>query len=292
MAVTESRIIPLDIKRLFLTFLQAYFSTSYKYAWDYDVRKTKIIIADKNAVDIGIATKKPAIILARGPLSWAYATRAQSGLNTKSLTTFGPIPVQGTIPNADLFGRDVKTDILYGNVTFNVLSKNGIDAEIIANEVFIALTGNQDTLRKNGIRRFTSMTLGAENTLRADSETRLVGVPISVSFETQESIVHVERYNNLYARVSGNTTFEIFESADFTVTDEGTSLTLLTGPLPDGYNLVIDYRDAITLTSMLDIQLLPSSDPLVYSVPDGGKILGYYNMLNDIQQTIDIKEPY
>ena len=289
MAITENRIIPLDIKRMFLMFLQAYFSTTFKYTWDYDVRKTKIIIADKNAIDIGVATKKPAIILSRGNLSWAYAARGQSGLNTKSLDVYGPIPLQGSIPNANMFSKDIKTDILYGSITLNILSKNGIDAEMIANEVFVTLTGNQDLLRTRGIRRFTGMTLGAENTIRADAETRLVGVPISLSFETQESIVKVERFNNLYARVVDNTTTEIYETSDYAVTDNGTSITMVNGPLPTSAGVVIDYRDAITLESKTGIELTLTDD-IVYTLPLGGKILGYYDMLTDIKSTTTLME--
>lgn len=59
----------LSLKRLFLSFLQTYYSTHLRYKWDQNPQLTEIVIADKYAVDLGVASKRPSIILDRGSIS-------------------------------------------------------------------------------------------------------------------------------------------------------------------------------------------------------------------------------
>ena len=58
--------VSLDIKYLFLNFVQQFFAEQTKYKWTKNVQTTKLIIADKNTIDIGVATRRPSIILNRG----------------------------------------------------------------------------------------------------------------------------------------------------------------------------------------------------------------------------------
>ena len=123
-------------------------------------KNTKIIIADKNSTDIGVATKKPALILSRNPLSWGYVVRGQSATNA---TNNGIIPLSGSAMPGNIFVAEPKTDLLYGSVTFNALSKNGVQAEAIANDIFVALTGMSKEFYKSGIFKFTGMNIGSES---------------------------------------------------------------------------------------------------------------------------------
>lgn len=59
----------LRVKYIFLSFLQQYYSGHPKYTWNEDPRHTKIVIADKYALNLGIAAMRPSIILDRGPIS-------------------------------------------------------------------------------------------------------------------------------------------------------------------------------------------------------------------------------
>lgn len=57
-----------DIKHIFLSFAQEYFSDSLatSYEWNINPVETEIVIADKYAIDIGVAVKRPSIIVSRG----------------------------------------------------------------------------------------------------------------------------------------------------------------------------------------------------------------------------------
>jgi hypothetical protein len=281
-SITNYKNIPLEIKKVFLTFAQAYFAESFKFKWDKDVRVTKIIIADRNAIDLGVATKKPALILSRNPVSWGYVIRGQSGLNSVNLQN-EVIPLHGGPLNANLFAKESRTDLLYGSVTFNALSKNGVQAEMIANDIFVALTGMTNELRKAGIFKFTGMSIGGETILRTDSEIRLIGVPVTVNFLTQEFIVKAERFNNVYGFYNNQ---EIFETLDFEVVSNGTAIKINFNK-DANIPITIDYTDAITLQSVTGVELIATSDPTIFSIPNGGKILGYYDILRDLEITIN-----
>jgi len=58
--------ISIRAKYVFLSFLQHYFSGHNKYTWTQSPKTTDIIIADKYAVEMGVAAMRPSIILDRG----------------------------------------------------------------------------------------------------------------------------------------------------------------------------------------------------------------------------------
>lgn len=283
--ISVAKNIPLDIKYIFLRFAQAYFSESSKFKWDYDVTKTKIIIADRNAVELGVATLKPAIILTRGPLNWGYVVRGQSGMNAVNVADGKMTSISNDGAHVNIWNIDPKTDLMYGSVTFTILSKNGIQAEAIANDLFVALTGYRQELTAAGIYKFTGMGIGSETILRADVENRLIGVPINISFITKENILRSVRNYNVYTYQNGS---EIFEGSDYEVVGNGTQIKLST--VAGSSTFTIDYRDAITLESKTNITVLPTEDTQTYLVPDGGKILGYYDILRDINYKVREQE--
>ena len=60
--------VTLDVKHIFLSFLQKFFEKQDRYKWSSDIRTSKVIIADKNAIDLGVVERRPSIILSRGNL--------------------------------------------------------------------------------------------------------------------------------------------------------------------------------------------------------------------------------
>lgn len=286
MSLSEYKNIPLYYKKLFLTFAQAYFSESYLFKWDPDIRLTKIIIADRFAIDLGKDLPMPALVLSRNQMGWGYVVRAQSAFNSANIDSNGITPLSNIIPNASYFAKNSKTDLLSSSITFTALSKNGIQAEMIANDIFVAITGMADALRAAGIFKITGMSIGAETLLKSDSEIRIVAVPINISFLTQELINITEKYYNIYVYTDRT---ELYETVDFIVTDNGTKIKFLT-QTEITTDVKIDYTDAITLESNTGITLIPTSDFNVFLIPDNGKVLGYYDLLYDInivENTLD-----
>ena len=78
-AVTTGNI-SLDIKYVFISFAQQFFATHSKYTWNSELLKTKLVIVDKNAVDLEIVEKRPAIIVSRGSMAWTNTNPGQRGV--------------------------------------------------------------------------------------------------------------------------------------------------------------------------------------------------------------------
>ena len=74
--------ISLDIKYIFLNFAQKFFAQNSKFKWTKNVQTSKIIIADKNSIDLGVVTRRPSIILNRGGFGWTYSIRGQKGIGS------------------------------------------------------------------------------------------------------------------------------------------------------------------------------------------------------------------
>lgn len=275
--------IVLNLKYTFLNFLQALFSLDPVYTWDPDVQKTKIIIADRHAVDIGVAVHRPSIILQRGEVGWTYSVRGQDATNAimnyngKSLQNlFAHTPAVSDPSNVRTY-----TDLLRGFVVFNVVSKNGIQAEIIADKLFKNLTGYKEELRKSGIRQVSNLTMSQEQIIRANSEIELIGVQVSLGFLQQIHIIKDEKNYNCYAYIGER---EVFENHDYLVTDSGTSITFWEVPENP---VTIDYTEAITLESRTGIALIPTGNPKVFLIPGGEAVAGYYILNADMVLNVE-----
>ena len=112
------------IKRVFLSFAQQYFLTKVpNYKWTSGI-DTKIIIADKSAENIDPHEMRPMIILSRGAYGWEKTSIGQ-------------------MKNTNVFGDRFSTtfnDLIRGAVTFNCIARHGLQAEELANFLFIALS--------------------------------------------------------------------------------------------------------------------------------------------------------
>jgi|GEM_PF-4772723 len=258
----------LNIKYVFLHFLQALFSNDHIYTWDPDVQKTNIIIADRHAIDIGVAVFRPSIILQRGDVSWTYSVRGQDATN--ALINYNDKNLQ-SVGNKGYLNK-AYTDLLRGQIVFNIVSKNGIQAEIIAEKVFKNLTGYKDELRKAGIKLINNLSISQEQIIKNSSEIDLVGIQIYLGFIQQLYIVKDEKNYNAYLYINDT---EIFENHDYTIIDNGTKIKLR--EVKEGI-LKLDYIDTLTLESRIGVELLSTTDPLIYLIPNSGSILGYYKI--------------
>jgi|SaaInlV_200m_DNA_2_1039689.scaffolds.fasta_scaffold00814_23 hypothetical protein len=191
--------VSLDIKQIFTSFCQQYFGDHSKFLWNEDLRSTAIVIADKNAIDLGIIERIPGILVSRGGMQWAFSPGQDPGLGSKSDgfgTEDGKQTIKGPLYNNAGSGKRY-TDIVRGTVVFNCISKNGLQAEEIASELFMALTAYKTEIYKHGISRLEGLALGEEQILRSNSDVELTVVPVRLTFSSQRSIAPSETSYNL-----------------------------------------------------------------------------------------------
>lgn len=267
----------LDVKRLFLSFAQAVFSNNIQFRWDPDLKKTDIIIVDRNAVDLGVVVKRPTIVLQRGAFSWMYAVRGQDGTNAVGFNDKFLADNTG-YPNT--IRSKVYTDLLRCTLSFFCLAKDGIQAEIIANHLFIALTAARDDFRKLGVQNITGLSMSEEQIVKQSSTLEYSGIQIQIGFTIQPTITVEDRLNNCYIYIE-NDLFS--EQTDFSIEDLGTKVVFKEVP---SETPKIDYIDAITLETVNAVNLVPTSDPKEFLVPDGQAIAGFYKILNNIELDI------
>jgi len=269
----------LDVKHLFLSFAQAVFSNHIQFKWSPDLKQTGIIIVDRNAIDLGVVVKRPTIVLQRGAFSWMYAVRGQDGSNAVGFNDKF-LKSNSGYPNS--ISSKVYTDLLRCTLSFFCLAKDGIQAEIIANHLFIALTAARDDFRKIGVQNITGLSMSEEQIVKQSSTIEYSGIQIQIGFTIQPTIVVEDRLNNCYVYVD-NTLFS--EQIDFNVEDLGTKIVFKDIPseIPK-----IDYIDAITLEAVNNASLVPTNNEKEFLVPNGRAIAGFYKILNNID--IDITQ--
>jgi hypothetical protein len=273
------------IKHTFLSFAQGFFSLDDRFTWVLDPRQTKIIIADKFAVDLGVIEKRPAIILSRGGFGWTDSIRGQDGVNSvlsnKRVETLFPSP------SGDRDGEFIFTDFLRGSITYNVLSKNGIEAEEIANRLFIALSGYKKSLRKYGIHKTSNISIGDERIVKTTSEIEAMGITVSLGFMAQRSLSAALKLNNIEivqqipkVTTTGTVPFDIklTENIDYRVINNGTQIQFVNPPAVDTISLTATFVDAITLNTVVS-SLVGDIDGVnrVFTL-SGGTVHGYYTL--------------
>lgn len=274
------RNVSIRTKYIFLSFLQQFFSGHNKFTWTKDPRTTKIIIADKYAVEMGVAAKKPSIILDRGSFGWTGSYRNEAmPLNDgvfKNAGNWDMVPKM----SAEMRKNYKLTDLLRGSITFNVITKEPYDADLLANEVFYQLTGYREWFKEKGIHKMEGLSVGKESVIRVSSaEIEATIVPVSFSFTKQESVILGQRLFNGRVYKDDN---EIYENIDFVFGINGTSVEIAT-PLKSGETLTIDYIDAITLDAIEGAELIPVSGSVTeYTIPNNGVVYGYYKVAEDI----------
>lgn len=120
--------------RLFTKFLQVVFATFEKgaYRWNADERNSDITISDQNPIDKEVVEKRPAIIISRGPAAFANISLDQFAGPLLTWPNGSAQPPNFT-PNDDpVTGAMRHTDLMSASMTYNCLSREGIEAQRIA----------------------------------------------------------------------------------------------------------------------------------------------------------------
>jgi len=162
-------------KDLILEFLQDMFSQQdlydgkNDYVWSPDPEESKILIADAYTEDLETAEMRPAIVLRRGPIRWM-----QTSIDQRANVDFRT-------------GRRTFQDLLASDLTAECLSRNGLEAELLADIVFQGIQIFASTIRHRGAFEVDSVAIGPETLIQGDSQQDLSAVPVGIRLLLQKS---------------------------------------------------------------------------------------------------------
>jgi hypothetical protein len=217
--------VSVDVKRVFLSFIQQYYAEHPTLTWNVDPRLTKIFIADKYAVDPSVVEKLPSIILNLGTRGFARTSIGQ--VIDQELT------------------RDYqkRTDILRGNIVFQCTSKNGIEAETMADGLLLRIMAFKTEFTKHGIHQILETSVGEEQVIRGDASIRTSMVPVYVQYTVQTGATYAEALYDFTLTARG---IENYERIDFLVS--GQNVSFYEAP-PVGSSFMASYTGRFTLNT-------------------------------------------
>lgn len=159
--------------RVFTRFLQVMFATWEKgnYKWTPDEKTTDIIIQGEATIGREVVEKRPAIIVSRGPAAFGNVAMDQ----------FKEFDYEQ--------GRRTHTDLISALMTFNCLSRVGLEAQRIAYMAAYATRVFKRTLMHAGLHRVgEELQIGSESppgSLVPGNPAEIIMVSVSVPFYFQ-----------------------------------------------------------------------------------------------------------
>ena len=177
-------------KDLVLKFLQDFFAEPKlyddhnDYLWDVDPQKSKILIVDAYTEDLERMELRPAIVLRRGGTGWMNASLNQRMSFDWKTSARG------------------YTDLIYSDLTLECLSRNGLEAEFLADLVFQGVQFYALQIRERGAFKVASVAIGSETLIQADSQQDLTAVPVTMTISFQQTWT-VTPSQKLLEKISG-----------------------------------------------------------------------------------------
>ncbi|MEN6550145.1 MAG: hypothetical protein ABFE07_29220 [Armatimonadia bacterium] len=156
-------------KDLILQFLQDLFSEpelyddGNAYRWSADAKASKILICDGYTEDLERLEQRPAIVLRRGMLGWTLPLLTQR-LSFDMRT-----------------GASESLNLIHSDLTAECLSRNGLEAELLADIVFQAFQFFALQIRQRGAFEVKSVLIGPETLIQSDSQQELSAVPVGLT---------------------------------------------------------------------------------------------------------------
>lgn len=177
-----------DTKDILIRFLQEYFALQtpgegmFYFAkgnvsgalGPTDEENTEVIITDSGSLGTDVVEKRPAIVLARGPFSYAN-TALDNFLDLKHVNE-----------------KRTHTDILTGSFVINCVSRNGLEAEKLALLVAKAIRIHRRRIQLAGFFQIGQrIRIGSESpangVVSGDSEEDFISVPVTFPVFYQET---------------------------------------------------------------------------------------------------------
>jgi hypothetical protein len=141
-----------------------------EFVWQPNQEDTKIFIADQYTENMERTEPRPALIVTRGAIGWEN----KGGIDQKEAVSFNS-------------GAKRFTDLLFTQVTVNCFSREGLEAEKLANIVFQCVRFFAQQLRSRAnVFEIDSASLGSEALIETDSKKNLSVVPVGLVFHFQD----------------------------------------------------------------------------------------------------------
>lgn len=172
---------PSDIaKEVIICFLQAFFGEKPRgeAGWHYleDEDKSSLFICDKFSFNREVAEQRAGLFIDRGAMRWA-------GRHIDQL-----------VGTAGAGASKIRGDLIECGVRVNCVSKQGIEAEHLAQMIFMLVTIFKDEFRKvEGVHHVLSTAVGSESILRADSHSDLHLVPCDLIVRMHKAFLLFEK---------------------------------------------------------------------------------------------------
>lgn len=176
--------------RVFCRFLQVVFSGFDRgyYRWTPDELSTEITITDQAPIGREVVEARPSIVLSRGP-----ASTSNIAIDQLQSTTLGG-------------DRRVHTDLISSTMTYNVMSKEGLEAQRIAWQCARFTRAYKRSLTRAGLHRVgEDIQIGSESppgalvSPESDNEVTLVSVSVPFYFQDFWAVEPVDK--NLLTQV-------------------------------------------------------------------------------------------
>jgi hypothetical protein len=174
--------------RIFTRFLQLVFASFEKgsYQWSQDFGTTDIVIQGEGTVQTEVVEKRPAIVVSRGPVAFTNLVLdqfagplldAQTGKLTRNLNL--------------VTGERRHTEMLSASVSYNCLSKEGLEAQGIAWRCAYATRVLKRALLRVGMHRVgEELQVGSESppgSIVQPDPKEIIMVPVGVPFYFQQT---------------------------------------------------------------------------------------------------------
>jgi hypothetical protein len=162
-----------DSKDVLLKALKLFFSTHNEFTWSADSSNSVISISDAFASDKENKELLPAIVLQRGSFSWRNGHLAQKVYN-------------------NLQDKQQYLDLLTGTFTCLCVSTAGLEAERLAEDVFLFFTRFREAISTKGLFNLKNISIGSEQVRKSGSDTDSVLVPVQLQVVVEDNWTLVE----------------------------------------------------------------------------------------------------
>jgi hypothetical protein len=162
-----------DAKDILLLSLKTFFSTHEEFTWSANSKDTVLTISDSFPVDREKKENYPTVILQRHDFTWRNRHLNQTSYNNLQDKRYG-------------------LDLLSGTFTCLCASTLGLEAERLAEDVFLFFTRFREIISAKGLFDVKNLSIGAEQVQRAGSDTDIVVVPVRLGVSIEDSWTVVE----------------------------------------------------------------------------------------------------
>lgn len=161
-------------KDVIILSLKSFFAGHSEFTWSSNSGEAKLSISDAFPVDKDKKESYPAIIVQRHDFSWRNRHLNQTVYN-------------------NLQDQQSGLDLIKGTFTCLCVSTLGLEAERLAEDVFLFFTRFRNVISAKGLFDIKDLTIGTEAVQKAGADTDLVIVPVRLGVSAEDSWTLIEK---------------------------------------------------------------------------------------------------